>query len=103
MPFNFNVPKVIVEVQQTVSGSALSLADFTGITADNVTASARLWLVVNTNAVRLFYGGATPTTSLGIKISAGSDLLLTGSDNLANFKIIRDGASDSEVAVVLEG
>jgi hypothetical protein len=100
---DYNVPNVIVEVTQTVSSTALALADFTGITAANVDNSGRLWLTVNSGSVRLYYGGTTPTTSTGHKIISGSDMLLHGSTNLALFQIIRDGASNAEVTVTLEG
>jgi len=101
---DFNVPEVIAEAgDQTVSDTALSLADFTDFDSDDVDASSRLWLVVNNGIVRLFYGGTTPTTSAGHVILPGQDLLLSGSNNLTNFQIIRDGGNDAEVAVTLEG
>lgn len=104
MGIDYNVPKVIAETgDQVVSDTALLLEDFTDFTTANVLASSRLWLVVNDGIVRLFYGGATPTTSEGNVILPGQDLLLSGSNNLANFKIIRDGGNDAEVAVTLEG
>ena len=103
MPMDFNVPKVIVEDQETISNTALALADFTGITTANVAASSKLRLIVNTNAVRLFYGGTTPTITNGIRVAAGSEFVLYGSTNVANFEIIRDAAADSVVVVVLEG
>jgi hypothetical protein len=100
---DYNVPEVIVEVTQTVSSTALALADFTGITAANVDASSRLWLTVNSGSVRLYYGGTTPTTSAGHLVISGSDLLLSGSEVLAQFQVIRDGGSDATVTVTLEG
>lgn len=101
---DFNVPKVIAETgDQTVSDAVLALEDFTDFDSDDVDASSRLWLVVNNGIVRLFYGGSTPTTSEGHVILPGQDLLLSGSGVVANFKIIRDGSNDAEVAVTLEG
>lgn len=100
---NFPEPRVIVEDQHTVSSTALALSDFTGISAANVAAAKRLWLVVNTNAVRLYYGGTTPTISDGIRIAAGNDFVLFGNEQIGNLEIIRDGASDAEVVAVLEG
>jgi hypothetical protein len=100
---DFNVPEVIVEDQETISNTAKTLAQFTGITAANVDASSKLYLHVNTNAVRLFYGGTVPTVSNGIRIAANNSFVLYGSDNITNFKIIRDASLDSEVVVVLEG
>ena len=100
---NFVELEVVVEDQQTVSSTALALEDFADITAAQVSDSIRLWLVVNTNAVRIYLGGKVPTVSDGIKLSAGNDILISGANMLANFQIIRDGSSDSEVAYVLEG
>lgn len=100
---NFNELPVVVEAQQTVSDTALALSAFSGITAANVKAASRMWLIVNTFAVRLFYGGTTPATDTGIKISAGEDFVLVGRNNIAKVEIIRDASSDSEVVVVLEG
>lgn len=100
---DFNVPEVIVAVQQTVSDTALALADFSGITAANVSASSRVWLTVNTNAVRIRYGGTAPTVAIGHRLTAGNDILLSGSHILALFEIIRDDSADAEVFVTLEG
>jgi len=100
---NFPEPAVIVEDQHTVSDTALALSDFTGISAANVLASTRMWLTVNTESVRIWYGGSTPTVDEGALIFAGSDLVLYGHTQIANFAIIRNGSTDAEVVVVLEG
>lgn len=94
--------QVIAETQQTVSSTALGLADFSGITAQNVADATRMWLTVHSGSIRLYYGGTAPTTSAGHKVTSGSDLLITGRDALANLQVIRDGSTDVEVAVTLE-
>jgi len=100
---DFNVPEVIVSDQETISSAGKTLAEFTGISAAQVAASSRLWLTVNTNAVRIRYDGTAPTVSVGHRLTAGNDILLPGSDILALFEIIRDGSDDAEVFVTLEG
>lgn len=100
---NFPEPRVIVEDQHSVSSTALALTDFDLIDSDDVKATNRLWLIVNTNAVRLYYGGTTPTVSDGIRIAAGNDFVVFGNEQIGNLKIIRDGATDAEVVAVLEG
>ncbi len=100
---NFPEPRVIVEDQHTVSDTALALSDFTSISEANVKAAKRLWLIVNSNAVRLYYGGTTPTITDGIRISAGNDFVLFGNEQIGKLEIIRDGGTDAEVVAVLEG
>ena len=100
---DYNVPQVVVSDQETISNAAKTLAEFTGISAANVLASSRIWLTVNSNAVRIRYDGTAPTTSVGHRLTAGNDVLLSGSNVLALFEIIRDGSTDAEVFVTLEG
>ena len=100
---DFNVPGVIIADQETISSAGKTLAEFAGVSAANVLASSRLWLTVNTNAVRIRYDGTAPTTSVGHRLTAGNDVLLSGNTILANFEIIRDGSADAEVFVTLEG
>jgi hypothetical protein len=85
--------------QITVSSTAVG---FTATKLDPVSpiqrpSQARVF--VNTNAIRVVGGGLIPTVSSGAVISAGQSFLVT-EDDLRTFKMIRDGGSDAEVAVM---
>lgn len=84
--------------QATVSNTALDLDAF-GFTAAQVLQAERIYVFVNSNAIRVWWDGSTPTTSDGIKFEVGFELV---GDNIRNLSMIRDGASDAEVAIILE-
>jgi hypothetical protein len=55
-------------------------------------------VVVNTNAVRIRVDGTAPTTTVGMKLSAGMSIVIYLA-SLKKFSMIRDGAADAEVFV----
>lgn len=85
--------------QATVSTTALTLITF-GFSKPEVDAASRALIFVNTNSVRVDWSSNSPTVSLGAILTGVYDLFSV--DNLASFEIIRDGASDSEVFIILE-
>lgn len=83
--------------QQTVSTTALSLADLTGGIPSGATYAR---IVVETNAIRWRDDGVAATASVGMLQSAASnnEIELNSSEQLRNFSIIRDSA-DSVISV----
>jgi len=81
----------------TVSNTALTLT----IPSDTNGRPANFALMtVETNPVRWTIDGTTPVAvTTGHKLNAGDALELRGQDNLASFKVIRDGAADAALEV----
>lgn len=59
-------------------------------------------IVVNSESIRIWFDGSTPTGSVGIILAAGQSVRVCAL-SLPKVKMIRDGASDSEVAVEYSG
>lgn len=85
---------------KTVSSTALSLTDL-GFTTAQVQQAQSMRLTVETQSTRYAYDGATPTAANGHLLAANAELLLVGSENLANFRIIRV-TTDATIQVTLE-
>lgn len=84
--------------QHTVSSSSLGLADLTGGLPSGVTYAR---IVVETNAVRWRDDGVQPTTTVGMLQSAASnnEIELFSNEQMRNFEVIRNGASDAVISV----
>jgi hypothetical protein len=97
-----HAPTGFKTAQQTVTDTALKLADLTDFNADDVDRAGALRLTVHNDSVRYRYDGTAPTTAVGHKLSSGGVLVLSGDNNIANFQIIRDSTTPAEVAITLE-
>ncbi len=86
----------------TVADTAVGLADFTGLDAAAVLQAQRIRLTVNSNALRYFYDGATPTTTSGHLIPTNGTIEIIGNQNIQQLLVIRDGGSSAAVVVTLE-
>jgi hypothetical protein len=84
--------------QHTVSNTALGLADLTGGLPTGVTYAK---IVVETNAVRWRDDGVLPTTTVGMLQAAATnrEFELFSNEQMRNFEVIRDGASDAVISV----
>lgn len=104
-----NTPLAFAYSQDTVSDTALSLADLSGLSAADVASADRVVLTVSQNAVRVRWDGTAPTTSSGHVLSVDESysiltrqpFVLSG-NNLSNLQIIRDGSFDAVIEVTLE-
>ena len=96
---NINTSIGAYSQQTTVSNTVLSLVDF-GFTDAEILNSSSCTISVNTNSVRLDWSGNAPTVSVGAKVTG--IFSLQGNENLYQLQLIRDGATDSEVFIVLE-
>jgi len=86
---------------QTVSTTALTLEAFTGITQEQVNRANRIRITVETQPIRYRYDGTAPTDTVGHLLPAPSELILTGTDNVRQFQIIR-ATADATIMVTLE-
>jgi hypothetical protein len=87
---------------QTVADTALALSEFTDFAEVDMALATRIRLTVNTNAIRYRFDGGDPTTTAGHYLATNGTIPIDGSENVANFRIIRDGGSSASVSVTLE-
>lgn len=83
----------------TVSNTATILTAATYKPTGGNPAAVCAVIVVNTNSISWWSNGAVPTSSDGIITTSGNSISI-GALDLASFKLIRAGASDSAVAVL---
>lgn len=85
----------------TVSTTAVGLADAPfSFSSANLLLADEAIITTTTAGVRFRIDGGTPTSS-SHSIASGSTYTITGSQNIRNLKMIRDGGSDATVAVTL--
>jgi hypothetical protein len=66
--------------------------------------AAQVTICVNTNGIVITWDGATdPTATKGLPIAAGVSLTLPGKTNISRLRMIKSGASDATVTLLLEG
>lgn len=83
----------------TVSTSAVGLTAATYNPGNGQNPASAALVAVNTNNLRAWFDGSAPTTSAGIIVAAGQSFVVCGIPGLQKLKMIRDDASDVEVAV----
>lgn len=86
----------------TVSTTALSLVDLSGLTTGDVEAAGRARITVAGNPVRYRYDGTAPTAAVGHYLAANGEVILVGRPNLERLSFIRAGGADAELSVTLE-
>jgi hypothetical protein len=88
----------------TVSTTALSLTAATYAPSDaNTKGKAQKAIITaNDQPARFRYDSGTPTASVGHKLAAGETIVLYGITNITNFRVIREGATDVNLAVTYE-
>lgn len=99
---NFNVPLALVYGQETISNTALSLADMASFTAAQVDASSRVVVSVRSGSVNILWTGDDPTISTGHNLLTSDIFQVLGNQNIVLFRIIRNGASNATVDITLE-
>ena len=88
--------------QHTISSSALALSD-TDLTDAHIAAAGRAIISVRSGAINIWYDGSAPTTSAGITFLAGERLVIIGHLDISRLQMIRNGATDAVVDILLEG
>lgn len=85
-----------------LAASALTASVYTP--ADRATASRarRAVITANDQPIRLRYDGGTPTASNGHRVAAGEMVIVYTFGNIANVRLIREGATDSNVTITYE-
>lgn len=78
--------------QETITVSTTSIG-FTSALITQGAGDAQLASVsIETNAIRFFGNGSTPTASVGHPVAAGSTITVCGQANIKNFRMIRQSA-----------
>ena len=86
----------------TVS-TALTAATYAPAASYPTTGKAQRAIVqANDQPARFRVDGGTPTATVGHKLAAGEAVVITGIVNIANFRIIKEGATAVNVAVTYE-
>jgi hypothetical protein len=62
----------------------------------------RAVITVHTNAIRYRLDGTNPSTTVGHLAPTGTVIELMGPTEIASFRMIRNAAADSEVAISIE-
>lgn len=102
---NFNAPTGQVTKQATISSAAVLLTALpvTPFTAAQVLAAARAVITVRTSQINIRYDGTSPTVAIGHLFVSGDVFEILGNDNIARLEFIRNGATDADITVTLEG
>ena len=86
----------------TVGTTVINLRDIFE-TRDESTAvknAKKFMLYVSTSAIRLFYDGNTPTSTLGVLVDAGNQISLPVT--AGNIRMIRDSGASSDSVVTVQ-
>jgi hypothetical protein len=59
-------------------------------------------ITANDQPARFRYDSGTPTAAVGHKLAAGETIVIYGIANISNFRVIREGATDVNLAVTYE-
>lgn len=88
----------------TVSNASTALTAATYAPADYASKgkAQRAVITANDQPARFRVDGGAPTATVGHKLAAGETVVITGYTNIVNFRIIREGATDVNLAVTYE-
>lgn len=73
----------------TVSSTAV------GFTASTYGDANFAYVYVDSNDIRVSFGGGTPTATTFTPVSAGDEIILESNDEISRFLAIREGSSDA--------
>lgn len=62
----------------------------------------RALITANDQPIRFRYDGGAPTVAIGHKLGIGESIVITGYVNITNFRAIKEGATDCNMAVTYE-
>jgi hypothetical protein len=88
--------------QITVSNSAITLTASIYRVDSSGEKAKRALITCEDAQIRYTYDGTTPTSTVGHILNPMDTLVLTGSDNISNFKAIRKGSTDGKISVTYE-
>lgn len=102
---DINAPKGQVTKQVTISSAAVLLTALPvdPFTAAQVLAAARAVITVRTSQINIRYDGTSPTVAIGHLFLVGDVFEILGNNNIERLEIIRNGATDADITVTLEG
>lgn len=102
---DINAPKGQVTKQVTISNAAklLTALPSTPFTAAEVKPAARAVITVRTSQINIKYDGTSPTVAIGHLFVSGDTFEILGNYNIARLEFIRNGSTDADITVTLEG
>ncbi|KKN20603.1 hypothetical protein LCGC14_0933850 [marine sediment metagenome] len=102
---DINAPKGQVTKQVTISNTAVLLTALpsTPFTAAQVLAAARAVITVRTSQINVRYDGISPTVAIGHLYLIGDVFEILSNRNIERLEFIRNGATDADITVTLEG
>lgn len=102
---DINAPRGQVTKQVTITDAAVLLTALpsTPFTAAQVLAAARAVITVRTSQINIKYDGTSPTVAIGHLYLIGDVFEILGNYNITRLEIIRNGSTDADITVTLEG
>lgn len=102
---DINAPRGQATKQVTISSAAVLLTALpsTPFTAAQVKAAARAVITVRTSQINIRYDGTSPTVAIGHLYLIGDVFEILGNGNIERLEFIRNGATDADITVTLEG
>ena len=87
--------------QHTISNTSLGLVD-TDLTQAQLDLAVRAVISVRSGSINIRYDGTVPTVAIGLTLFVGIPYEIIGDINMANLEMIRNGATDAVVDIMLE-
>lgn len=94
---SINATEGYVGQDVTISNTVLSLTDI--FTEEEVSQSNKVIVFVNTNGIRAWWTGDTPTTTSGAVFTNRFEVY---NANIPKLQLIRNSTTDAEVSIILE-
>ena len=63
--------------------------------------AVRAFVTVETNPVRFWYDGSTPTSTVGHHLNSGDSVTIDGEGNVTNFKVIRSSEAAADATLMI--
>ena len=102
---DINVPLAQASKQVTISSAAVKLTALpvSPFTAAQVLAAARAVITVRSSQINIRYDGTSPTVAIGHLYLIGDVFEVLGNNNIERLEFIRNGSTDADITVTLEG
>lgn len=102
---DINAPEAQATKQVTISDAAVLLTALpsTPFTSAQILAAARAVITVRTSQINIRYDGTSPTVAIGHLYLIGDVFEILGNDNITRLEFIRNGSTDADITVTLEG
>lgn len=90
----------IAQLPATITNSVVGVADLAGFSASMLKIATLCKIVVRSGSVNIYCNGSNPTVSTGIPVTVWADV--TGKEDIAALRMIRNGTTNADVVILLE-